>query len=105
MRLEDKQVVQVPFQAQIRTSQRLVRVVRAAGFLVDRSFVEEALMLLKPCLQRALKRCLAAVLQGERQSPQSLACRRFRVTCQITADGFDLVKLAQLRGNFGKHLQ
>ena len=29
-------------------------------------------MLLKPCLQRASKRCLAAVLQGERQSPQRL---------------------------------
>ena len=61
MRLESKQVVQVPFQAQIRASQRLVRVVRAAGFLVDRSFVEEALVLLKPRLQRALKRRLAAV--------------------------------------------
>ena len=88
------QVVQVPFQAQIRASQRLVRVVRTAGFLVDRSFVEEALMLLKPCLQRALKRLLMRSFQGERQSSQRLACRRFRVTCQITADGFDLVKLA-----------
>ena len=58
--LEGKQVVQVPFQAQIRASQRLVRVVRTAAFLVGRSFVEEALMLLKPCLQRALKRLLMA---------------------------------------------
>ena len=62
VRLEGKQVVQIPFQAQIRASQRLVRVVRtAAGFLVDCSFVKELFMLPKPRLQRALKRCLAAV--------------------------------------------
>ncbi len=45
-------------------------------------------MLPKPRLQRALKRCLAAVFQGERQLPQRLACCRFRVVRQVTADSF-----------------
>ena len=71
-----------------------MRVVRTAGFLVDRSFVKEALMLPKPRLQRALKRLLMRSFQGERQPPQRLTYARFRVTCQITADSFDLVKLA-----------
>ena len=54
MRLEDKQVVQIPFQAQIRTPQLLVRVVRPAVFLIDRPFVKKALMPLKPRLQGIL---------------------------------------------------
>ena len=62
-------------------------------------------MLPKPRLQRALKRLLAATLQGERQPPQRFSSGRFRVTCQITADGFDLMKLAQLLGNLREHLQ
>ena len=61
MRLKGKQVVQIPFQAQIRTPQLLVRVVRPAAFLIDRPFVEKTLMLFKPRLQGALEGHLAAV--------------------------------------------
>ena len=61
MRLKDEQIIQVSFQAQIRTSQLLVRVVRPAVFLIDRPFVKKALMPLKPRLQGALKGHLAAV--------------------------------------------
>ena len=64
MRLKDEQIIQVSFQAQIRTSQLLVRVVRPAAFLIDRPFVEKALMLLKPRLQGALEGHLAAGLSA-----------------------------------------
>ena len=55
MRFEGKQVVQIPFQAQIRASQLLMRVVRFARFFVDRPLVEKALIRFKPRLQGALK--------------------------------------------------
>ena len=49
-------------------------------------------MLFKPCLQCALKRHLAAVLQGERQPPQRLV--------QMAVDGLAAasVLLGKLRG-------
>ena len=55
VRLKGKQVIQIPFQAQIRASQLLVRVVRFARFFVDRPLVEKALIRLKPGLQGVLK--------------------------------------------------
>ena len=63
MRLKGEQIIQVSFQAQIRTSQLLVRVVRPAVFLIDRPFVKKALMPLKPRLQGALEGHLAAAFQ------------------------------------------
>ena len=59
IRLKGEQVVQIPFQAPIRASRLLVRVVRPAVFLIDRPFVKKALMPLKPRLQGALKDHLA----------------------------------------------
>ena len=44
IRLKGKQIIQIPFQAQIRASQLLVRVVRPAVFLIDRPFVKKGVM-------------------------------------------------------------
>ena len=63
VRFEGKQVVQVPFQAQIRASQLLVCVVRSARFFVNRPLVEKALIRFKPRLQGALKAFLVALFQ------------------------------------------
>ena len=63
MRLKGEQIIQGSFQAQICTSQLLVRVVRFARFFVDRPLVEKALIRLKLCLQGVLKTFLVAVLQ------------------------------------------
>ena len=62
-------------------------------------------MLFKPCLQTAFKLGFAAVFERQSQPPKCSACFSFRVARQVTADGFDLMELAKLHGNLGKHLR
>ena len=55
----------MPFQAVVRGAQTLMRVVRAACFLVHAAFVQEGGVLLVPALERRFKRRLSGLRQGQ----------------------------------------
>ena len=77
--LKHKQISQIAFQAEIRTSKRLMCVMRFACFRVCGAFVQIALVLLKPGLQIVFKVGLLTAFQRQCQLPKCFACFCFGI--------------------------
>ncbi len=71
---------------------------------MNATLIQEAFMLFKPVVQCAFKLVPAAAFQGKHELAQVLRRYRFRLSGQVAVHRFDLMEVAQLHGNIGKHL-